>query len=119
MPLRRRESPIGAEDAERRPRPGARPIVEKVGWLGRHFERLRRLGAVREQRSDQLVDPAAGGARDAEHADQARIRDRERCRLAREIGLVEDDELRALIETGAVERELAVDDLKARVGVAV
>ena len=49
----------------------------------------------------------------------APVLDRELCRLRAQVGLVEHDDLRSLVETGAVERELPVDRREALVGVAL
>ena len=76
-------------------------------------------GAEREEQALELVDPCSRRARDAVDGDDPLVLDGERRRLRVEIGLVEDDELRALAEAGAVGGELAVDHAVALVGVAL
>ena len=53
------------------------------------------------------------------HGEDPVVVHREPRRLGREVGLVEDDDLRPLVETRAVEPELAVDRRGAVVGVAL
>src|SRR5262249_22764906 len=85
-----------------------RSVHEEVGEIVRAA--LLRLGLrhEREETAAEVLDARARRARDAEHGDDPRIVDRE-VGLRLEVDLVQDDDLRALVEAGAVRAELGVD----------
>src|SRR5207244_1150093 len=98
---------VGAEDAVPAP-PRAGPVDQVVDELVRR-PRLLLLGAELEQRPPQLLDALARRGRDPEDADDPVVIERPLRRLAQEIGLVQDDRLRAALQPGAVLGELVVD----------
>ena len=76
-----------------------------------------RLGDEREQPPAEVVDPSPVAHESAEHGDHARVVDRER-RIGLEVDLVQHDDLRQLVEPGAVRAELGVDRAPLLVGAA-
>ena len=72
-----------------------RPLL--LGWEGL------------EQRPLQLLHPGAGRSADREDALQARVVELELRRLRQQVDLVQDDDLRSLLETGSVLLQLVVD----------
>src|SRR5439155_7270122 len=96
---------IGAEDPER-PAAGLRPVDEEVGEAGILWRGFRPRRNQAEQRALQLVDaePCRGRNRDASH--YPFIVQLQGGRGTEEIDLVQGDDLRALVESGAVRGEL-------------
>ena len=96
-----------------------RAVDEKVhdllGGLGRFLRRL--LGRNLEQRAAQFVETHARRGGDTQDAQDSLFLHAERRRLQVEIDLVQDDDLRPLVETGAVRGELGVDRVPALVRV--
>src|SRR5205807_9285359 len=102
------EAAVGAVDAVRRAAAPARPVDEVLGELGgrRGSGLLGRDELV--ERAPELLDAGAGRTRQGEDAPDPWILDGELGDLRHEVDLVQDDYLRALLEAGAVLRELVV-----------
>ena len=110
---------VRAEDPERSALGRGRMVVEELRQLRDRLVGLGSGRAEREERVLQLGDPGARRARDAMDRKDPLVLDAERRRLRREVGLVEDDDLRALVQPRPVERELPVDRRPALVRIAL
>src|SRR5439155_18338501 len=99
---------VGAEDPVR-PAAELRPVDEEVREGGLAWRRFLPRRNQLEQRPRQLLDaePCRGRNRDASH--YPFIVHLQGGRGTEEVDLVQDDDLRALVETRAVLGELAVD----------
>ena len=90
---------------------GSGPVDEEVGELGaRPRAACAGSGTSAKSALRKRVDPSPGRAREPEDGDDPLVGDRER-RVGLEVDLVEDDDLRQLVEPGAVGDELGVDRL--------
>ena len=109
-------SRAGAES--RNPGEPARAVDEEVRPSRRDLGRLfRLLRDELEQRPAQLVEARTGRGGDAEDTENPLVLDPEGRRLGTEVDLVQDDDLRALVEPSSVRGELGVDRAPALVGV--
>ena len=101
---------LGAEMRyARRARPG--PETSSRRAPSPSARRGERLGAADEleERESQRVDAGTGGGGNAEDAHDPRLLDPERRRIGAQVDLVQHDDLRPLVEPGAVGGELRVD----------
>src|SRR4051812_14835227 len=107
---RRAEHAETALRAQQAPLPDLRlrPVDEEVGQLLLPSILLLHLRHEREQATAEILQPLPGRARQPEHGDDARVVDLE-LGFALEVELVQHDDLRTLVETGAVRAELGVD----------
>src|SRR5207302_6313922 len=112
------EAAVGLEHAIRASRRlwAIDEVVDELRLLGQRNDRL--LGNELEERALQVVDARAGRGGHAQHTHDALVLDVECGGIRTEVGLVEEDDLRARVEPGAVRGELGVDRAPALIGIA-